>query len=591
MKNLLILFLVLIANIFGSTTLKGTETDSNADKLIKVSEQVIADRYIVVTKPITQTNATKFKAVSPAMDVASKYGAKVHHTYTAALSGFAATLSASALQALLQLDEVLYIEPDTVISTKPTAQNDTTNSKSRTGKQAANQSALAQKQEPVLQMSKTITFKSTNEVFRVPDEIDLWNLDRLDQHSNQRDGWYRRQFDGNGVHVYILDSGIRITHAEFEGRASHDFSAIDDGNGADDCDGHGTHVAGIAGGGNVGVARKVRLHSVRVLDCKGGGSKSTSIQGIEWVVQNHQRPAVANMSLGGGYSRVQNDTVLNAINRGITFVISSGNSPSTSSCNTSPGSTYEAITVGATGRLDNVSDFSSAGPCVDILAPGEEIWSADITSDNTYSRANGTSSAAPHVTGLVAQYLQSRPTASPYEVTDAVLRVATIDHAYNLYGEPNFIAHTITTTDCAFPLHRYATPGNHFYTTGWLELGGGRFGYAYEGVVGYVPGNCVSNRLPIHRYWNGGATDRFYTWAFAELGNGGNGWSYEGANFAMLSSPQSAFGVPTIPIYRYYSPVWTDHFYTTNYGELGRGNAEWQYEGVLGHLFSPNLRR
>jgi len=582
----------------GVLPMQGAE--SNNSKLLKTEGQIIPNRFIVVLKNDPADTGTNLKRQKSVVDMARQQGATIHQEYQAAIKGFSATLSPAALQMMLQLDEVNYIEPDTIVKVDPINASSSTQA-IKTGKGiAANPIAKIaddqrkQKSSPEYkELARSINAGQPAEPGRLSIDLDLWNLDRLDQHSLQRDGWYRRQFDGNGVHVYVIDSGIMATHDAFEGRVSYDFTAVGDGYGAGDCAGHGTHVAGTVGGAEIGVAQKVRIHSVRVLDCYGSGTKSLTIQGIEWVISHRIRPAIINLSLGGELSRAQNEAVQNAINAGITVIVAAGNHESVSSCNQSPGSTFEAITVGATNRYDNVSTFSSAGPCVDILAPGEEIWSASIRGNNWYQKDDGTSYAAPHITGLAAQYLQSSPYAKPDEVMDALLRVATIEHAGARFGEPDFIGHVITTSDCLAPLHRYSTPGNHFYATGWIELGGGRYGYVYEGVMGYVPlgAGCVSNILPIHRYWNGSATDRFYTRAFEELGYGGNGWTYEGVTIAMTGASQYAFGVPSIPMYRYFSPTWTDHFYTTNFGELGRGNAEWLYEGSLGYIFSPSLRR
>ena len=571
MKNTCKLAIIVIL-FFSSVILPSqANTEINNSKLRKSSNEVIPNRYIVVTKAKNENDKLNLKQQLPsAIDTARQQGAKIHHEYDAAINGFAATLSESALKMMLQRDDVIYIEPDAIISIEPITA--TKNMSAITTTKNLNDQA-AQTQNKTAQSSEKVS---------VPRES-LWNLERISTRS------MFPLFAGSGVHAYIIDSGIDITHWEFKGRASHDFSAIEDEYGAGDCNGHGTHVAGTVGGKNWGVANYVRLHSVRVIGCGREGSLSDWLSGINWVVANHQKPAVVNMSNSAkGEVLVIKDAVRNGINKGITFVVSAGNEQNISSCNITPASVYEAITVGAINSDDEVSKFSSAGPCVDILAPGEDIVSAWIY-DPYYKSLQGTSMAAPHVTGIVAQYLASNPRATPFEVTDAILRVATIGRASKRYGEPDFIAHVIYDRDCLIPVHRYATPGNHFYTTGWLELGGGRYGYTYEGVIGYAPGGCFSSlsKSPIHRYWNGQLTDRFYTSSFAELGNGGNGWSYEGATFALY---QSSVG-NVLPLYRYYSPVWTDHFYTTNFSELGNGNAEWKYEGVLRYLVNPSIRR
>lgn len=212
--------------------------------------------------------------------------------------------------------------------------------------------------------------------------------------------------------VYILDTGIRTTHVEFGGRALGAFTAINDGNGTNDCGSHGTHVAGTVGGEQYGVAKRVTLYAVRVLDCNGTGSNSGIIAGIDWVTQNRRLPAVANMSMGGAKSSTVNSAVQNSIKSGVVFVVAAGNSAA-DACSYSPASTPEALTVGASSNSDGISGYSNIGSCIDLFAPGDAIRSAYNVDDTSSVLKGGTSMATPHVAGVAALYLSANPTATP----------------------------------------------------------------------------------------------------------------------------------------------------------------------------------
>ena len=250
-------------------------------------------------------------------------------------------------------------------------------------------------------------------------------LDRIDQVALPLSGTYTFTGTGAGVNAYIIDTGIRTTHSEFGGRATGDFTAIDDGNGTNDCNGHGTHVAGTVGGATFGVAKQVRLHAVRVLDCNGVGSASSVIAGVDFVTANHVSPAVANMSLGGGVSTAVDDAVRNSIAAGVVYALAAGNN-SDDACFTSPARVAEALTVGATDPSDDArAFFSNVGTCLDLFAPGIGIRSAFNGSDTESATLSGTSMSTPHVTGAAALYLQLNPNATPNDVAAAITGNAT----------------------------------------------------------------------------------------------------------------------------------------------------------------------
>ena len=239
--------------------------------------------------------------------------------------------------------------------------------------------------------------------------------------------------------AYILDSGIRRTHAQFGTRATHGFTAINDGIGSLDCNGHGTHVAGAVGSTKYGVAKGVSLVAVRVLDCEGSGSNAGVIAGIDWVTGDHQanQPAVANMSLGGGFSSAINAAVANSIADGVTYVVAAGNDD-IDACTVSPASAPAALTVGATTYTDARASYSNWGTCLDLFAPGSQVLSTYSTSNSGLHVENGTSMASPHVAGVVATYLQANKTASPTTVANAVRNSATLNRVTDPgVGSPN----------------------------------------------------------------------------------------------------------------------------------------------------------
>jgi subtilisin family serine protease len=353
--------------------------------------QEIEGQYIVVFKgqaSKAQGEVTKGKV--------RREGGRVQHEYSRVLKGFSAKLDARALKEVRSDPNVAFVEQDRVIS-------------------------LAATQSPA-----------------------TWGLDRIDQRALPLSNSYTYNFTGSGVRAYIIDTGIRFDHSQFAGRAVSGFDAVD-GGAADDCNGHGTHVAGTVGGSTYGVAKNVTLVGVRVLNCSGSGSNSGVIAGIDWVTGNHVagQPAVANMSLGGGASSAIDTAVRNSIADGVTYAIAAGNS-NANACNSSPARTAEAITVGSTTTSDSRSSFSNYGTCLDIFAPGSSITSAWYTSTTATNTISGTSMATPHVAGVAALAAQEHPTWTPQQVRDAIVNSATNGVIPNAgSGSPNKLLYSL----------------------------------------------------------------------------------------------------------------------------------------------------
>jgi subtilisin family serine protease len=268
-----------------------------------------------------------------------------------------------------------------------------------------------------------------------------FGLDRIDQLLLPLNGTYNFTRTGAGVHVYIVDSGIRTAHAQFGGRIGRGGFSIQDGRGVEDCNGHGTHVAGIVGSSTFGVAKGVTLHPIRVFDCTGGGAISNVIIGLNGIAQIVEKPAVVNMSLGSAASAALDQAVRNLITRGITVVVSAGND-ATDACTQSPARVAEAITVASTDPNDARSSFSNFGRCVDLFAPGRNIRSAGIASNTATAVFSGTSQAAPHVAGAVALFLQNQRTATPSLVQQVVTAATTPAILTDVRGAPNKLLST-----------------------------------------------------------------------------------------------------------------------------------------------------
>jgi len=280
-----------------------------------------------------------------------------------------------------------------------------------------------------------------------------WGLDRSDQRELPLNGSFSYDTTGSGVDAYIIDTGIRADHVDFAGRVSGGFTAIDDGNGTSDCNGHGTHVAGTVAGNSYGMAKDARLIPVRVLGCYGSGTWSGVIAGLDFVASQHApgTPAVANMSLGGGASSSVDLAVANLVRDGVSVVVAAGNSAA-DACSSSPAREPSAVTVAASDSSDAQAYFSNYGSCVDIYAPGVGVTSTWYTSPTASASLSGTSMAAPHVAGAAAQALQVNPGATP-DGTWATLRGAATPGAITGIGagSPNLLLFSGSSTSPVEP--------------------------------------------------------------------------------------------------------------------------------------------
>ncbi|CAL9330260.1 S8 family peptidase [Streptomyces sp. enrichment culture] len=354
-----------------------TAAEPTPAPLLKVAEapaaQEIKGRYIVT-----------LKAGADAAGLAKSESVKTRHLYRNVLNGFAADLSPAQLEELRRDSRVLSIEEDQKV---------------------------------------TATATQTN----AP-----WGLDRIDQRSG-RDGLYTYNRNGAGVTAYIIDTGIATGHADFGGRARNVFDAF--GGNGQDCNGHGTHVAGTVGGATYGVAKGVQLRGVRVLDCQGSGSFSGIIAGFDWVRQNAVKPAVANASLGGGYSAALNNAATALANSGVHLAVAAGNE-NQDACNVSPASASGTITVAASDSSDRKASFSNFGGCTDLYAPGVNISSARVGGGST--TMSGTSMASPHVSGVAALYKSAYGDASSATVNNWLISNSTTNViGGNISGTPN----------------------------------------------------------------------------------------------------------------------------------------------------------
>jgi subtilisin family serine protease len=363
--------------LLASTVLAGPASASAAQGLIAGAgaPTAIAGSYIVTLK---NTEAVRARGVAAtARELARGYGGSVEFVYRSALHGFSATMSEAEAKRLAARSDVATVEQNQRVW--------------------------------------------INDVQTNPPS---WGLDRIDQRNLPLSNSYTFNTTASNVTAFVIDTGIRVTHNDFGGRATVGTDTVGDGRNGVDCNGHGTHVAGTVGGTSFGVAKGVRLVAVRVLNCAGSGTIAGVTAGVDFVTRAATGAAVANMSLGGGASATLDNAVANSINSGVSYAVAAGNS-NQNACNFSPARVPAAITAGATDINDNRASFSNVGTCLDIFAPGVNITSA-WRRNNTDSRAiSGTSMASPHVAGAAALILASNPNATAQQVRDAMVANAT----------------------------------------------------------------------------------------------------------------------------------------------------------------------
>ncbi|WP_274558742.1 S8 family peptidase [Streptomyces spiramyceticus] len=331
---------------------------------------------------------------------AADLGVTPHHVYRSVLTGFSTTMSKAQAAELAADPRVAYVEQDARVRLTETQTNAT------------------------------------------------WGIDRIDQRNLPLSTTYTHDTTASNVSAYIIDTGIRTSHSEFGGRAKIGTDTVGDGRNGQDCQGHGTHVAGTVGGRKYGVAKAVNLVGVRVLNCAGSGTTAGVIAGVDWVTANARKPAVANMSLGGGASTALDNAVKRSVASGVSYAVAAGNGNilgwPANACNSSPARVPEAITVGATDSADRRASFSNYGTCLDLFAPGVKVTSAWKDSDTATNTISGTSMAAPHTAGVAALYISAHPTATPAQVRNALVNNATPGKVQDpLTGSPNRLLHSL----------------------------------------------------------------------------------------------------------------------------------------------------
>ena len=372
----------------------------------------IAGSYLVVIK---DSAAPRSAAEQTASSLARAYGGQVRVAWRHALHGFSAGLTEAQARRMAADPRVAFVQQDRVLRLAATQPNPPS-----------------------------------------------WGLDRIDQRNLPLDSGYSYPTTASNVHAYVIDTGIRITHQTFGGRATWGFNAVDTNN--TDCNGHGTHVAGTVGGAQYGVAKGVQLVAVKVLNCAGSGTTTQVVNGINWVTQNAIKPAVANMSLGGGADAALDNAVAGAIASGVSFAVAAGNS-NADACLYSPARVPAAITVNASTITDGRASFSNFGTCTDIFAPGANITSAWSTNDTATNTISGTSMASPHVAGAAALWLATHPNDAPAAVATALTGNATLNKITSPgAGSPNRLLYTAPAGGPGAP--SVTNPGNQTGTVG-----------------------------------------------------------------------------------------------------------------------------
>jgi serine protease len=388
-----------LATAISAVVLSATSGSVEAQADLRFVAQPVEGQYIVVLREDSASLANEASSAPRVADLARQMAGQHHmrvtRTYSHALRGFVTQANDKALERLLMDKRVAYVEEDGIVTASATQSGAT------------------------------------------------WGLDRTDQRNLPLNSSYTYNTTASNVNAYIIDTGVLGSHTQFSGRMIGGYTAISDGNGTNDCNGHGTHVAGTVAGSIHGIAKGARISPIRVLGCNGSGTNSGVIAGMDWVAANHIKPAVANMSLGGGASTSTDDAVARMTNAGVTVVVAAGNDNG-NACSYSPARAPSAITVGSTASNDSRSSFSNYGTCLDIYAPGSSITSAWYTSSSATNTISGTSMASPHVAGVAALYLADNPTATPAQVTTAIINASTPNKVTDAKtGSPNRLLYSL----------------------------------------------------------------------------------------------------------------------------------------------------
>lgn len=382
--------LLLIAPLIGTTTPAAADTGPEGVP-VERSARAVPGQYIVTLEP----------ELSPDT-VLEEFGLRPLFTYGNVLHGFAVTLTATELEAVRAVPGVLAVEENAEVA---------------------------------------VETPRAGGLVRAP--AATWGTDRIDQRALPLDDTFTTTATGDGVKVYVVDTGIEAGHAEFGSRVVKGYDAVGDGRDGQDCNGHGTHVAGTVGGSVSGVAKDASLVGVRVLNCQGRGTWAGIIAGFDWVAKDaagSTAPAVLNASLGGARSRAVDAAVEAVADAGVLPVVAAGNEDQ-DACDVSPAAADGVVTVGASDRQDRETAFSNWGSCVSLYAPGADIVSAKL-GGGTVS-LNGTSMASPHVAGVAALYKQDNPSATPAAVTRRLTDTATPDVLSDLgQGSPDLLLYT-----------------------------------------------------------------------------------------------------------------------------------------------------
>ncbi|MET8763499.1 FG-GAP-like repeat-containing protein [Lentzea sp. NPDC004782] len=470
---------------------------ANAEPIaVRAVSGAIPGSYVVVLKDNTITASAA---------LAGRYGGTVTATWQHALHGFAARMSAAQAARLAKDPAVSYVQQDGEVHLTDSQQSPPS-----------------------------------------------WGLDRVDQRQNARDSRYTFESRAANVRAYVIDTGIRTSHATFGGRAAWGTNTTGDNNNTD-CNGHGTHVAGTIGGAEYGIAKNVNLVAVKVLNCSGSGSWTGVISGIDWVTANAVRPAVANMSLGGGANAAVDQAVRNSIASGVTYAIASGNS-NADACNFSPARVTEALTVNNSDVNDRRASSSDFGSCTDLFAPGTGITSAWNTSDTASNTISGTSMATPHVAGAAALWLANHPYDTPPLVANALLTNATPNAITDPAGSPNLLLYAPVSDGVTDTKADYNADGRGDIALngvpGWGSIptafsnGNGAFGVTNAGVPDFATWSSTPGVKLLTGDFNGdGRTDIALT--------GPSGWGSIPVAFSNGDGTYTITnaGVPDFPVW------------------------------------------